>query len=183
MVKVTDLSQIFRPALPLFWASWSCRRKPLTCSYSQQRRSVISGSLHPHTGGQEESLLGEWGQEHFWFLLLNPNDFLCLCPYDLEWNCKKKLHMLWWKTTVEGKKEEISKLSCVCLLHVKAVCKLQNTTLINIYSCRHETIKHGTSARAAPNCALPHMAFRIKALACWGGGWWTDPEIRLKFQS
>jgi len=53
-VQVTDLSPIFRPALPLFWASWSCRGKNLTLFLSRHRCYLWVSPLP--AGGQEQLL-------------------------------------------------------------------------------------------------------------------------------
>lgn len=58
MVKVTDLPQIFRPALPPFQLPDHAGKTPNLFLLSAETCGVIFGSLHPQTGGQEQALLG-----------------------------------------------------------------------------------------------------------------------------
>lgn len=160
--KVRDLSPNFTLALLLLsfliMLGWSAE----TCG-------VISRSPHPQTG-EHKSRSGP--VKLYLFLLLKPTDFLCLCPYDLEWHWERKLHVLWWDYS--WREKEMNKLSCICLLYTKVPYK-QSLMLINIQSCRNDTINVCTKL------LITGAAFTINALTCWGGWWWTDPEIRLKF--
>lgn len=83
-------------------------------------------------------------REHFLLLLLNPIDFLCLCPYDLRVALGKEVSCALMRLRKEERllkeeKEEINKLSCICLLYMKVPYK-QSLMLINIQSGRNETI-------------------------------------------
>lgn len=83
-----------------------------------------------------------------------------------------------WKEErlLKEEKEEINKLSCICLLYMKVPYK-QSLMLINIQSCRNETINVCTKLLTT-RCSMYDKCSCVMR----GVGWWrTDTEIgRLK---
>lgn len=130
---------------------------------SAEAGGAISGSLHPQKGDknshcQRVSEGLSIFDSYVWIILIP-----CLCLYHLVAMGKEVAHAL-LKDCVEGEKEEMNKLSRVCLLYVKALYKQQSTMSINIQSCRNATIN------ACTKLLITGAAFTINALVCWEGG-------------
>lgn len=139
---------------------------------------VIAGSLHPQTGEHKSHVQG---QRAFFTLTFESYRFLVFVSIWLRVALGKEVScalMRLWKEErlLKEEKEEINKLSCICLLYMKVPYK-QSPMLINIQSCRNETINVRTKLLTT-RCSMYDKCSCVLR----GVGWWrTDTEIgRLK---
>lgn len=113
--------------LSSFSASWS---------WSAETCGVIAGSLHPQTGEHRSHDQDQWA---FFILTFESYWFLVFVSIWLREALGKEVACALMRLCWKGEKE-LNKLSCICLLYMKVPYKQQSPRLINIQSCRNETI-------------------------------------------